>query len=74
MQRALEKLKKTLPRPAPTTSSPEVHRAKEPPVFDGESTKFKKWAFVMDLTLRTLKFTNSGVAVDYAAGYLSGNA
>ena len=47
---------------------------KEPSVFDGNQATFKEWTFAMELALRSLAFADPTEDVDYAIGYLSGNA
>ena len=48
--------------------------AKEPPVFEGNQIKFRQCAFSVDLALRSLFLKAIGKMVEYAAGYLEGNA
>jgi|GEM_PF-5873018 len=56
-------------------SSSAAHRfAKEPPVFDGENSQFREWTFAIELAFRSLNFTEPSKMVDYATGYLTGNA
>ena len=50
------------------------YSAKEPPVFDGNPKSFKEWSFSKYLTFRTLSLDYPTRMVDYAAGYLTGNA
>lgn len=47
---------------------------KEPPVFDGNPSHFKEWTFAIDLALKALGLEEPNVRVDYATGYLAGNA
>jgi len=61
-------------RPLEVSAPPPPRHIKEPPVFGGDSAKFKEWAFAMDLALKTLQIRDPTSMVDYAAGYLTGNA
>ena len=69
------------PRPVAATTGPSsatpktaTRHTKDPPVFDGNAALFKEWAFAVDIALRALDFQDASVEVDYAAGYLTGNA
>ena len=53
---------------------PTPRLTKEPPVFGGDSATFKEWTFAMDMALRSLALPNAAQRVDYAAGFLTGNA
>ena len=43
-------------------------------MFGGVSATFKEWTFAMDMALRSLALPNAAQRVDYAAGFLTGNA
>ena len=53
---------------------PTPRLTKELPVFGGDSATFKEWTFAMDMALRSLALPNAAQRVDYAAGFLTGNA
>ena len=58
---------------AVSSQSP-LAKLKEPFVFSGEASKFREWAFSVELGLRNQKFRNLSQEVDYAASFLDGNA
>ena len=51
-----------------------VQRGKEPPVFTGVASEFREWVFAVELAMRALKISEASCMVDYASGYLGGNA
>ena len=49
-------------------------KAKDPPVFEGKASVFREWVFAIELAMKALAITQPGAMVDFAAGYLGGNA
>lgn len=48
-------------------------RIKEPPVFTGDPTTFREWAFAVELALASWRFVDPGREVEFAASYIAGN-
>ena len=47
---------------------------KDPPEFDGKSSRFKEWCFCVTLALKSLEIGSPYRQVDFASSFLVGNA
>ena len=46
---------------------------KEPPVFTGDPTTFREWAFAVELALASWRFADPKREAEFAASYIAGN-
>lgn len=49
-------------------------KAREPPVFSGVASEFREWVFAIELAMCSFGIPDGKRRVDFAAGFLAGNA